>query len=154
MPGGWRGSLSIHSQTPARLSSPICPLSLYHLPPSQPQHTHTHMASKQAIHTRHASRTANSHSHMAHTSQNTTQNFCAQLHTACVHPTQLAEKTILDQNEFSQRPNQAWCSNAANNNISSVNQNQQFWTFWGWNWTMNKLIWSFLLFLNNIYIML
>lgn len=96
MPGGWRGSLSIHSQTPARLSSPICPLSLYQLPPSQPQHTH--MASKQTIHTRHASR-------MTHTSQNSTQNFCEQ---QVLTPTHLTEKTILDQNEFSQHPNQAW----------------------------------------------
>lgn len=78
MPGGWRGSLSIHSQTPARLSSPICPLSLYHLPPSQPQHTHT--ASKQTIHTRHASRTANSHSHMAHQSKYHTKLLCEAPH--------------------------------------------------------------------------
>ncbi len=95
MPGGWRGSLSIHSQTPARLSSPICPLSLYRLPPSQPQHTH--MASKQTIHTRHASRTDHLHNRMTHTSQNSTQNFCAQ---QVLTPTHLTEKTILDRIHF------------------------------------------------------
>lgn len=83
MPGGWRGSLSIQSQTPARLSSPICPLSLYHLhPANQSSRTHacTHTEHLNKPYTLDITYTLLIHTNTFHTPKYNTNLFCRAQH--------------------------------------------------------------------------